>query len=63
MFYSKGRQKLISVEQLDKDKKARVKTRGNAEGVTLGFNTSKKPEKPEMPSTRTKAEEILFRKF
>ena len=64
MFHSKERQAKIAKDKL-KDKDV-VETRGDAEGVTLGFNTSEKPEKyekSEMLTTRTRAEEILFRKF
>lgn len=54
MFYSVERQVKIQEDELKKDR-AKPKTRGEAEGVTLGFNTSENPKK--------KRQEILFRKF
>ncbi len=54
MFYSKERQKLNSDEQADKKKKTKPVIRGEAKGVTKGFNTS------EAPKAKV---EILFRKF
>ena len=53
MFLSEDRQKLIEDNRL-KDK-AKPQISGEAEGVTLGFNTGEKP--------LSKKEEILYRKF
>ena len=68
MFYSRERQAKIANDKI-KDKSV-VKTRGDAKGVTLGFNTSERPEptEPLDPDTEfdsgdLKREEILFRKF
>ena len=65
MFFSKERQEKI--KEAGKEK-AVAETRGDAEGVTLGFNTSEQPSteiEPEIPKPDKKspAQEILFRKF
>lgn len=53
MFKSDERIQLTEEDNKIKDK-ARVKTRGDAEGVSLGFNTSENPKIKKG---------ILFRKF